>query len=103
MSPTSKNNEFTSVNWQERANCTKAAMNVFFPETEQLSSPRCYDEGIKICNGCTVATQCLAFAMHHERTAWRRFGLFGGKTPRQRVILESEYPYRDWVSEYIQK
>lgn len=103
MSPTTKNNEFTTVNWQERANCTKAAITVFFPEESHMSSPKVYDEALLICGACVVSRECLAFAMHHERTQWRRFGVFGGKTPKDRVNLESQFPYRDWVSEYLKK
>jgi WhiB family redox-sensing transcriptional regulator len=103
MSPTSKNNEFTTVNWQERAHCKKAAIVIFFPEETHISSPKVYDEGKKICAECPVSTECLAFAMHHERYQWRRFGLFGGKSPKERVNLEQEFPYKDWVSEYLKK
>ena len=102
MSSSSKNNPFAPVNWQDRAACKNLPITIFFPEESHNSSPRVYAEGKRFCEDCEVRTKCLAFAMHHERNQWRRFGLFGGKTPKERVILETDFPYRDWVSEYME-
>lgn len=66
-----------------------------------MSSPKVYDEGKQFCAGCEVQTKCLAFAMHHERNQWRRFGLFGNKSPRDRVKLHQEFPNKDWAAEFL--
>jgi hypothetical protein len=103
MSSTSKNNEYAKVNWQEKAACKALPLEVFFPEESHQSSPKVYDQARSFCNSCDVSAQCLAFAMHHERYQWRRFGMFGGHSPRERTNLNSANPYRDWVSEFLNK
>jgi WhiB family redox-sensing transcriptional regulator len=96
VSSTSKNNEFAPVAWQDRAACLGVPIAVFFPEEVGVATNRQYDQARRYCDACEVRNECLAFAMHHERTQWRRFGMFGGVPPRERSRLEAEHPYRDW-------
>lgn len=96
MSSPSKNPEFAPVAWQDRAACLGAPLSIFFPEEIGVTTSRQYDPAREFCNACEVRTQCLAYAMHHERGQWRRFGMFGGLPPRERGQLEQRFPYRDW-------
>jgi hypothetical protein len=57
----------------------------FFPETSVgISTAGIYDEAIKVCALCPVADKCLAYAMECETNDIRRYGVWGGKTPRER-------------------
>lgn len=103
MSSTSKNNEFAPVAWSDRAACIGVPITVFFPEEIGVSTARQYDAAREYCQSCEVRSQCLAFAMHHERNQWRRFGMFGGKTPKERGQLEQGNPYRDWYTRPIEE
>ncbi len=96
VSSTSKVNEFAPIGWQDRAACIGVPITVFFPEEIGVSTARQYNQARQYCNACEVRDACLAFAMHHERDQWRRFGMFGGKTPKERGQLEHYFPYRDW-------
>lgn len=59
--------------------------NVFFPETTVgVSSSGIYNDAIKVCELCPVAKKCLAYAMEIETNDVRRYGVWGGKTPRER-------------------
>lgn len=102
MSSPSKNPDFAPVGWQDRAACIAVPITVFFPEEIGVSTSRQYNQARQYCNACEVRAQCLAYAMHHERLQWRRFGMFGGKTPRERGQLEQENPYRDWFERPIE-
>lgn len=56
---------------------------LFFPD-EPITSPRQWVEGKKFCAACTVKEKCLELAMTAETPGFRRYGLFGGMTPRER-------------------
>lgn len=63
--------------WQTDALCAQVATEMFF--VEKGGSSR---NARRVCAGCTVVADCLAYAQR-ERI---QFGIFGGLTPRQRGI-----------------
>ena len=73
------------LDWFEQARCRGMKMNVFFPESfVGVSNANIYDDAVKVCALCPVADKCLAYAMECETNDIRRYGVWGGKTPRER-------------------
>lgn len=64
--------------WMDDAACAEIATEMFFPE--KGGSTR---DAKKVCADCTVAAQCLDFAMRNDE----RFGIFGGLSERERRKL----------------
>lgn len=63
--------------------------SIFFPDTPVgVSTVGIYDDAIKVCALCPVADKCLAFAMKFETNDVRRYGVWGGKTPREREYIK---------------
>lgn len=77
-------------NWWEQAACRGVNPDVFFPEESGVTTDRIYDQGRQFCNDCPVARNCLEEAMSYEAEEWRRFGLWGGLSPRQREALSQK-------------
>jgi WhiB family transcriptional regulator, redox-sensing transcriptional regulator len=65
--------------WHERALCAQTDPEAFFPE--KGGSTR---EAKKICTGCEVRAECLAYALAHDE----RFGIWGGLSERERRRLK---------------
>ncbi|MEX2323963.1 MAG: WhiB family transcriptional regulator [Acidimicrobiia bacterium] len=61
--------------WQDRANCTGANADLFFPE--RGASTR---TAKAICRACDVREECLEFAI----TTGEKFGIWGGMSERER-------------------
>lgn len=61
--------------WTVLALCAQVDGDLFFPE--KGGSTR---EAKRICQGCEVREQCLAFAVEHQV----RFGVWGGLSERER-------------------
>jgi WhiB family redox-sensing transcriptional regulator len=73
------------LDWFDDALCRGMKTTIFFPETAVgVSTAGIYDEAVKICERCPVAEKCLAYAMECETNDIRRYGVWGGKTPRER-------------------
>lgn len=76
------------MSWYERANCKGMDGKIFFPDISVGVSHRgVFDEALKVCGLCHVRRECLTLAMQAETNDIRRYGIFGGKTPRQRDAL----------------
>jgi hypothetical protein len=74
--------------WYDKANCKGVGGEVFFPEPQVgISTKEFFEEAQTYCNKCTVRSACLEYAMAAETHDIRRFGMFGGLTPRQREDL----------------
>ena len=74
-----------SLDWYDRARCKGMDGKIFFPDIPTGTNHRgVFDEAVKVCGLCSVRTECLALAMQAETNDIRRYGVFGGKTPRQR-------------------
>jgi WhiB family redox-sensing transcriptional regulator len=67
--------------WQDRANCTGANADLFFPE--RGASTR---TAKAICRACDVREDCLEFAI----TTGEKFGIWGGMSERERRKVRRE-------------
>lgn len=80
---------FIGQPWMDDAVCVETDPDAFFPE--KGGNPR---EAKQICNGskknaaCPVRDQCLEWALANDE----RFGIFGGKSERERRELKRERP-----------
>jgi WhiB family redox-sensing transcriptional regulator len=78
----------TKTEWYEEANCKGMNGDIFFPEVPiGISHKGLFDEAKKVCSTCPVKKRCLDFAMAMEVNDIRRFGIWGGLTPRERDSL----------------
>jgi WhiB family redox-sensing transcriptional regulator len=76
------------LGWYDRAVCKGMDGKIFFPDISAGTNHRgVFDEAIKVCGLCPVRRECLQLAMDAETNDIRRYGVFGGKTPRQRDII----------------
>ncbi len=69
----------TNEQWQDRALCSQTDPEAFFPE--KGGSTR---EAKKICQRCSVRSECLEYALGHDE----RFGIWGGLSERERRRLK---------------
>lgn len=71
------------VGWQQDAACKDVPEpDVFFPgKGEDAEAAK------RICAGCPVLVECLAFALATMRAADRDHGVYGGLTPAERARL----------------
>lgn len=67
------------LEWQDCAICPQVDPDIWFPE--KGGSTR---EAKKVCQGCEVRIQCLAYALEHDE----RFGIWGGLSERERRRLQ---------------
>lgn len=67
------------MSWQDRAACHDTDDTVFFLEKGGSTRP-----AKAICAGCPVRAPCLQYALDHDE----RFGIWGGKTERERRRLK---------------
>ena len=65
--------------WHSRALCAQTDPEAFFPE--KGGSTR---DAKKICSGCEVRAECLAYALSNDE----RFGIWGGLSERERRRLK---------------
>ena len=61
--------------WTTDALCAQVDPDLFYPET---GAPN--QDAKRICGGCDVRAECLAYALAHRE----RFGVWGGTTERER-------------------
>lgn len=67
--------------WAVFSACKDADPNMFFPTT-----PDGERAAMRICQGCSVAMECLEFALETRA----RFGIWGGQNEKQRKVLERQ-------------
>ncbi len=75
--------------WQTHGACIGQPERWFFPDGGGPNANHAYAKGRRVCARCPVRDLCLADAMRAEgwqEVQWR-FGLWGGKTPAERVEL----------------
>lgn len=86
--------------WQERAACTNAPPNTFYPtilddEGEEWmddgtiweafgDTTPYYEQALVICSACPVRDACLTHALDEKE----RWGMWGGLTPIERRRIE---------------
>lgn len=63
------------------ANCLGLDANMFFPERGDSTR-----EAKRVCAGCKVRAECLAYALKHGE----RCGIWGGKSERERRLMRYE-------------
>lgn len=68
------------LDWFAGAACAEVGGEQFFPEKGASDTP-----AKKICGGCDVRAQCLAYALNYERD-----GIWGGLSPRERQALRKK-------------
>lgn len=70
--------------WTDQANCKGLDTNDFFVED---GGKRYENESIlkRICNGCTVKTECFDYALHNNVT-----GYWGGTTEKTRRTMRQK-------------
>lgn len=77
-----------SLAWREQASCKGIDPNVFVPnERSGLTGRQTYALARTFCAICPVVNECLQYAVE----ANIEFGMFGGKTPRERRVDKRIY------------
>ena len=61
--------------WTTAALCAQVDPDLFYPESGAPNR-----DAKRVCGGCEVRAQCLAYALAHRE----RFGVWGGTTERER-------------------
>lgn len=69
-------------NWRDDALCGQVGVEAFFPEPG-ASAPGTSKRARAICDECTVAAQCLEYALANDE----RHGFWGGLSPKERSRL----------------
>lgn len=69
------------MTWRERAACRGMVTDLWYPEASANAR-----EVKAACAVCPVQAECLAFALDNGE----RFGVWGGKSEKQRRRLRSE-------------
>lgn len=72
--------------WRDSALCAQTGPEAFFPEKGE--SPRLAK---RVCAACPVRAECLEYALE----ANERFGVWGMKTPRERLRILRQRGLRD--------
>lgn len=84
MPPTTPRTASYNEEWKNQAACKELNKpDVFFPP-EPITTPRAWDQARAFCRECVVQKQCLDYALAHETEGFRRYGMFGGMTPKER-------------------
>ena len=73
------------VNWREDVACRDADPDLFFPISTTGAALRQMEEAKRICRGCPVQIQCLAWALASGVTD----GVWGATTPDERRVIRS--------------
>lgn len=67
--------------WRRDALCTQTEPEIFFPDKGGS-----VEDAKSVCDLCSVREQCLEYALKNGE----RFGVWGGKSERQRRAIEIE-------------
>lgn len=66
--------------WMQRAACLDIDPEIFYPEKGNHLAAT---QARKVCRGCPVQSDCLTHALERGE----RFGIWGGKTAKQRATM----------------
>lgn len=72
---------FDPMEWKELAACKNVPTRLFFPGQGEPN-----EIALRVCRSCPVTQECLKFALDN----YERFGVWGGKSEKQRRNLRSE-------------
>ncbi len=78
---TETDRELTPEPWVEYAACAGMDVNLFFPTPGNNTR-----QAVAVCNACPVRAECLEHALRVPE----RFGVFGGKSEKDRRRMRSE-------------
>lgn len=78
---------FSRADWQEKAACKGVSSDIMFPDNPG-GQDSVYIPALSYCRNCPVTQQCLDYALDFESGQRCRYGVFGGKTPKERYLLE---------------
>lgn len=73
-------------NWTESGNCRERNLE------EMFVTGAAQNQAKRVCAGCSVQRECLAEALDNQI----EFGVWGGKTERERRALLRRYPNTNW-------
>ncbi len=76
--------------WRDRAQCRGVDPDLFFPETGEPGT-----EAKRVCWGCAVREECLAYALDNRE----KFGVWGGLSEAERRRMRSR---RRWATRRCQ-
>lgn len=75
----------SDMRWWDAAPCKGMDTAIFFPEIGKgMRGLEPYEDALAVCEGCMYRQPCLEFALESEVNDIRRYGVFGGMTPRDR-------------------
>lgn len=74
-----------SEDWRRLAACRGMPTGLFY--LDGPGAGQRYKSARRICSGCPVVAECLAYALAHESDFRTRHGVWGGKSPAQRWAL----------------
>lgn len=77
--------DITPMAWADDAACVSVGSAIFYPPKGALSNSF-YAQARAVCNTCTVAAQCLEYALETDE----RHGMWGGASPEQRDRILKE-------------
>jgi WhiB family redox-sensing transcriptional regulator len=77
------NSTSDEYHWQDDALCAQVDAELFFPGKGESSR-----EAKRVCLGCGVKDECLAFALDNDE----RFGVWGGASERERRKMKPLKP-----------
>ena len=69
-----------TADWRAAGACVTADPDLFFPVSGRGASAAQAERARRVCAGCQVRSQCLAFAMQTKSAE----GIWGGTTPEER-------------------
>jgi WhiB family redox-sensing transcriptional regulator len=64
--------------WADRAACRGLEPTIFYPATDEEA-----DDAKRVCDTCSVQTECLEFAIERRE----KDGVWGGATERERMRI----------------
>ncbi len=77
--PTDTGPDGRPVDWRDLALCAQVDLGMFYPRKGQSPGP-----AKKICRGCEVRAECLAFALEHDE----QFGVWGATSAHERRTMK---------------
>lgn len=75
--------------WWRRAACRDSDPRIFFQDTKRGGDLR-YIAAKQICADCRVKKLCLDAALEEETSQIRSYGMRGGKSANERMIMLRE-------------
>lgn len=65
--------------WMDSAACASVGHDLFYPEGNGTHIAAEEARAVKVCQGCPVKSECLAYALANDE----RYGVWAGMTPTE--------------------